>query len=84
MGVCGVQRSLEDMLHVRTVHLHQQAPPNTPFYHTKTVNGKLSEGGTNIGKRLHVLFEEGQLAYSSEVNHTSAIERNGENTLIID
>ena len=55
-GVCEVQRSLEDMLHVRTVHLHQQAPPNAPFYRTKTVNVKLSEGRTNIGKRLHAVF----------------------------
>ena len=40
MGVCGVQLSLEDML-------HQQAPPNAPFCHTKTVIVKLSEGGTD-------------------------------------
>ena len=38
--------SLEDTLHVRTVHLHHQAPPNAPFHHTKAVNVKLSGDGT--------------------------------------
>ena len=67
---------------------NQQASPNAPVYRTKTVNVKLSEGGTNISKKLHVvnftftLLEEGQLAYSSEGNHTLAIERNGKNTPI--
>ena len=53
--VCGFQQSVEDMLHVRTVYLHQQAPPNVPFYHTKAVNVKLSGDGTNIRHRLHVV-----------------------------
>ena len=37
-GVCGVQQSLKGTFHVRTVHLHQLAPPNATFWHTKAVN----------------------------------------------
>ena len=45
IGVCGNQQSLEDTLRVKTVHLHQLAPPNVPFYHTKAVIVKLSGDG---------------------------------------
>ena len=48
------------------------------MHHFITLKQKLSGDGTNISKRLHVVnlhsLLEGQLAFSSEGNHTLAIK----------
>ena len=77
-GICGVQQSLRDRLHVRIARLHQMTKPNEKF------RVKLSGDGTNIGKRLHVvnftftLLEEGAHTCPYEGNRILAIFKEAE------
>ena len=75
----GVRQSLKDRLEIRISHLLKSSgDPNSPFMQEKLIRVKLSEDGTKIGKRLHVvaftftLLEEDQ-ATSAARNHILAV-----------
>ena len=54
-GTNWVQQSIMECLTVRLEALVKDSPDNSPFILKQKVHVKLSGGGTNIGKHLHVM-----------------------------
>lgn len=83
-GTVGFQQSLEDCLRIQVQQLLKDSHSDSKFVHDRTLRLKLSEDGTKIGKRLHLvnftftLLDDGKKAYPFEGNHILAVVKEPE------